>query len=413
MTAPAHQVRTVRCDHQSDDEAVYAALRRATDPLDRAWDRLSRARRIAVKFNQDKASQKVVLLAGQRQQLVSDSVMRATLRLLRERTSAEIICVDVSFYCMYNGETLANTCNVAPILKEFGVAYIDGTQPPYRTAEVPGGGLMFNRYLMMADLLDADEVVSVATIKNHAFMGVTGCLKNLFGLMPGEPHGRPRTYYHHLVRMPGMLADIGRILDPALNIVDALVGQAGQEWSAAGPPDGRIVDALIAGDHVIATDAAMMHLMGHDPRADWPAPPFHRDRNALLVAAEAGFGTIDLSQVDYRSEVPPQPAGSFYAIMTDPPEMTASWRRTMAEQALFYRDNPALFARYAGEYILLQDGEVRWHSPDGTIRVSRRELAGDHPDHAMFYKFVDPAEAEGEQYQVYEQVLRHWAAAQA
>ena len=109
----------------------------------------------------------------------------------------------------------------------------------------------------------------MATIKNHAFMGVTGCLKNLFGLMPTEPHARPRTYYHHLVRMPGMLADIGRILDPALNIVDALVGQAGQEWSAYEPTDGRIVDALIAGDHVIATDAAMMHLMGHDPRADW------------------------------------------------------------------------------------------------------------------------------------------------
>ena len=50
------------------------------------------------------------MLAGQRQQLVSDSVMRATLRLLRERTSAEIICVDVSFYVMYNGQTLENTC---------------------------------------------------------------------------------------------------------------------------------------------------------------------------------------------------------------------------------------------------------------------------------------------------------------
>jgi uncharacterized protein (DUF362 family) len=381
------------------------ALRRATDPLERAWGRLSQAKRIAIKFNQDKASQHVVMLAGQRQQLVSDSVMRATLRLLRERTAAEIICVDVSFYCMYSGETLANTCNVAPLLREFGVRYVDGTRPPYRVAAAREGGLMFGSYTLMEELLDADAVVSVATIKNHAFMGVTGCLKNLFGLMPGEPHGRPRTYYHHLVRMPGMLADVGRILDPALNIVDALVGQAGQEWSAAGPPDGRIVDALIAGDHVVATDAAMMHLMGHDPRADWTTPPFHRDRNPLLVAAEGGFGTVDLSEVDYVSEVQPQPPGSFYAIMTDPPETTRSWRRTMSEQALFYRDNPARFERYAGQYILLQDGEVRWHSPAGTINVSRRELAGANPDHAMFYKFVDPQEAEDERYAVYERAL--------
>jgi uncharacterized protein (DUF362 family) len=405
LTAPAYQVRTVHCDHRADDEAVYQALRRATDPLERAWARLGRARRIAVKFNQDKASQNVVLFAGQRQQLVSDSVMRATLRLLRERTAAEIVCVDVSFYVMYNGETLANTCNVAPILREFGVRYADGTQPPYRLAQTPGGGLMFGQYTLMEELLDADEVVSVATIKNHAFMGVTGCLKNLFGLMPGEPHGRPRTYYHHLVRMPGMLADIGRILDPALNIVDALVGQAGQEWSALGPPQGRVVDALIAGDHVIATDAAMMRLMGHDPMADWPTPPFHRDRNPLLVAAEGGFGTVNLDEVDYHSEVAPQPPGSFFAIMTDSAEVNATWRRTMCEQALFYRDNPERFERYAGEYILLQDGEVRWHDPRGTITVSRRQLAGEHPDHALFYKFVDPAEAEGERYEVYERAL--------
>jgi uncharacterized protein (DUF362 family) len=405
LTALAYQVRTVHCDHHADDEEVYQALRRATDPLERAWSRLSRAKRIAIKFNQDKASQRVVMLAGQRQQLVSDSVMRATLRLLRERTTAELICVDVSFYVTYNGETLENTCNVAPLLREFNVRYVDGTRPPHRTAQTPGGGLMFGSYPMMADLLDADEVVSVATIKNHAFMGVTGCLKNLFGLMPTEPYGRPRTYYHHLVRMPGMLADIGRILDPALNIVDALVGQAGQEWSAHAPPDGRIVDALIAGDHVVTTDAAMMHLMGHDSLADWPVPPFHRDRNPLLVAAESGFGTVDLRQADYKTEVAPQPEGSFYAIMTDSPETTRSWRRTMCEQALFYRDNPQLFERYAGEYILLQDGEVRWHDKGGTIRASRRELAGGHPDHALFYKFVDPAEAEGERYEVYERAL--------
>lgn len=404
-TVPAYQVRTVHCDHRADDESVYQALSRATAPLERAWARLGRAKRIAVKFNQDKASQRVVMLAGQRQQLVSDSVMRATLRLLRERTSAEIICVDVSFYVMYNGETLANTCNVAPILREFEVPYVDGTQPPYRDIQTPGGGLMFGRYTMMQDLLDADEVVSVATIKNHAFMGVTGCLKNLFGLMPGEPHAHPRTYYHHLVRMPGMLADIGRILDPALNIVDALVGQAGQEWSAIGTPEGRIVDALIAGDQVIATDAAMMHLMGHDPQADWGTPPFHRDRNPLLVAAESGFGTVDLREVDYISEVAPQPPGTFFAIMTDSPETTSTWRRTMSEQALFYHSNPQVFERYAGEYILLQDGEVRWHEKSGTINVSRRKLSGGNPDHALFFKFVDPSEAEGERYEVYERAL--------
>jgi hypothetical protein len=39
--------------------------------------------------------------------------------------------------------------------------------------------------------------------------------------------------------------------------------------------------------------------------------------------------------------------------------------------------------------------------------VSRRELAGENPDHAMWFKFVDPEEAEGEHYEVYERALKH------
>ncbi len=73
-------------------------------------------------------------------------------------------------------------------------------------------------------------------------------LKNLFGLMPmREPEGRSRHYFHHLVRMPYMLADIGRLFDPALNIIDGLVAQAGGEWSATGQEVPRITDVLIAG----------------------------------------------------------------------------------------------------------------------------------------------------------------------
>ena len=63
---PTYIVRAVRCDHTADDETVYQALRRATAPLDVAWARLGRAKTIAIKFNQDKASQRVVLFKNQR-----------------------------------------------------------------------------------------------------------------------------------------------------------------------------------------------------------------------------------------------------------------------------------------------------------------------------------------------------------
>ena len=331
---------------------------------------------------------------------------RAFLRLLRERTDAHLVAPDVSFYTMYNGATIDQTNTFAQIFRDFGVEYVDGTQPPYKRVAVPGGGQMFEQYLLPEGAVEVDEFVSVAKLKNHAFMGITLSLKNLFGLMPGEPEGHARHYYHHIVRMPYMLADLGRIFDPVLCVIDGLVGQAGREWGN-GREDGpaQVANTLIAGNQTIATDACTAHLMGHDPQSDWLTPPFHRDRNPLLVAAERGFGTVNLDEIDFQSEVQ-APIGQFYAAQTDSTAINISWRRTTAEQALYYVDHQReLVDKFSGEYILLQAGDVRWHDPVSDLRASRRKLSGDRPDEAMWLKYVDPDEREREQYEVYDHAL--------
>ena len=73
---------------------------------------------------------------------------------------------------------------------------------------------------------------------------------------------------------------------------------------------------------------------------------------------------------------------------------------------MYYRDHKAeIVSKYAGEYILLQENEVRWHDKSSYLKVSRRDLAGNSPDQAMYFKYVDPEEAEGEHYEVYENTL--------
>jgi hypothetical protein len=399
-------VRAVHCDNQSSDEAVYRALRRTTDPLARTWERLEKAGRIAIKFNQEGTPGEVVMHQGQRQQLVGDPVIRATLRLLRERTLAELIAVDVGVITVPEGRSRKEFTTILPILKEFGVPFHDGNEEPVRWVAVPGGGQMFQKYPFQQSVVEADEVVSVQKLKNHLFMGITLCMKNLFGLMSVPPQGRPRIYYHHIVRMPYMLADLGRIFNPALNIIDGMVCQAGEEWGKGDHP--RICNTLVAGDQVVATDACAAHLMGHDPQSDWLTPPFLRDRNALLIAASRGFGTVDLQQIDFQSEVQ-APVGEFFSKNIDSQEMIVSWQRTTAEQALFYLDNKKkIDDRHAGKYVLLQMGEVKWSDASGDVRASRRKLAGEHPEQAMWLKYIDPEEdeAEGEQYSVYEQTLQ-------
>ena len=413
ITESAYKVRAVHCDHMASDDDVYEALKRATDPLTESWDRLRKANRIGIKFNQDKEPKNRVYYGGQLQQLVSKKLARAFLRLLRERTDAQIVVPDVSFYSMYHPSvTLEQTMTFADIFEEFDVEYVNGIEPPFTRVEVPGGGQMFARYLLPEKAVEVDEFISVAKLKNHAFMGITLTLKNLFGLMPAEPEGHTRTYFHHLVRMPYMLADLGRIFDPCLNIVDGMIGQAGREWGNGrdeGPT--QIANTIVAGNHTIATDACTAHLMGHDPMSDWLTPPFHRDRNSLLAAAEGGFGTVNLDEIDFASEVE-GPIGAFYSALTDPLETVISWKRTTAEQALHYVENrKQLIDKYAGEYILLQQGEVRWHDPVSDLRESRRKLAGSAPDQAMWMKYVDPDEREEERFGVYDHALMQAKAA--
>jgi hypothetical protein len=54
---------------------------------------------------------------------------------------------------------------------------------------------------------------------------------------------------------------------------------------------------------------------------------------------------------------------------------------------------------------LLQDGEVIWHNTTSRLDVSRRELARGKRRRAMWLKYVDPEEAEGEHFEVYERTL--------
>lgn len=401
-TSP-YRVCAVHCDHRASDEEIYQALRRAAAPLDRAWARLKGAGRITIKFNQAFLPENLRYHEGQMQDLIDPSVARATLRLLREETDAELCCTEISVYAGRDRDCPAiETITLLDLLREFDVAFVDGNEPPAKVCRVPGGGLMFDQYLLPEAVADADEFVSVQKMKSHVFMGVTMTLKNLFGLLPIKTPGRARSYFHHFVRLPFVLVDLGRLIDPALNIVDALIGQTGREWRS----DPLVCDTLIAGDHPVATDACGTYLMGHDPAADWPTQPFVRARNGLLIAHLNGYGTVDLDRIDFASEVE-APLAPFSTIATDAPDVVADWRRTTCEQALYYRDHRDEFmSRYGGEFILLQQNEVRWHSVDSnTLRGSRRDLAGADKRQAMWFKYVDPDEVEGEHFEVYEQTL--------
>jgi len=211
-----------------------------------------------------------------------------------------------------------------------------------------------------------------------------------------------RTYFHHVIRLSYVLPDLGLIAQPCLNIIDGLTGQARMEWGG----EGRIGDCLVAGDHVIATDACGSYLMGTDPRLDWPHPPFRRDRSPVAVAAEHGFGTVDLDEIDFKMDDLEPPVAEFDSAEAEPPERIALLRQSASEQALFYRDNrQQVLDGHAGSYVFLQDGEVIWSGSRPEEAGAVAQVAGDKPDRAVWLKLADPEEREGERMEVYAKIL--------
>ena len=180
-----YMTRATHCNYQATEEEIYQTLRKITDPLTRSWSKIEKAKKVVIKFNMMKLPDRIEYFRGRRRELVDDAVCRATLRLIKEHTTAQLIATDTNPY--NNGNLMPEQFNYLHLLKEFDVQFVDSSQPPFVDYVVPRGGLMFNRYTLNACFEETDATVSVAKMKNHAFMGITLCTKNLFGLPPIIP----------------------------------------------------------------------------------------------------------------------------------------------------------------------------------------------------------------------------------
>lgn len=128
-------------------------------------------------------------------------------------------------------------------------------------------------------LLNADVFMTMPKLKTHALTYFTGALKNQWGCVPRHD----RIALHH--SLDRGIADLQKILNPQLIIMDGIVGMEGR-----GPTNGepRELDILLASNDAIAIDATAMRLVGLDP---------HKASHVVL-AYKDGLGSIDESDIE-------------------------------------------------------------------------------------------------------------------
>jgi uncharacterized protein (DUF362 family) len=136
-------------------------------------------------------------------------------------------------------------------------------------------------------VVEADFVVSMPKMKTHHWMGVTACMKNLYGVLPGLSYGWPKNVLHHN-GIPETVYDINASLPSLLAIVDGIDCMEGDGPILGSRKELRLV---IVGECLPAVDATVARIMGLVP-----------ERVPYLALAADRLGPLEQSRITQRGE---------------------------------------------------------------------------------------------------------------
>lgn len=161
------------------------------------------------------------------------------------------------------------------------VRLIDLSRVSSRAVQNVAGRL--NRFLLPQPLLDADFVISLAKIKTHNIVGVTGSLKNHFGSLPEMRKDVHHPFLHQVI------TDVNSCIKTELSILDGNPAMEG-DGPVRGTP--KPLHLTILGNNPVATDFVMAQIMGRDPRKI----------RYLKLAAKRGLGPASPQQIRMSGE---------------------------------------------------------------------------------------------------------------
>lgn len=134
-------------------------------------------------------------------------------------------------------------------------------------------------------ILEADILIDLPRFKTHAYAGISGSIKNMFGIVVGPGKAK----LHFATPKPDdfheLLVDLYQVRVPDLIIMDGVYAMEGM-----GPTNGKLkqINKVLASDDGVALDATMTRMMGFD---------INLIRH-ILVAAERKIGVYKEEDIE-------------------------------------------------------------------------------------------------------------------
>jgi uncharacterized protein (DUF362 family) len=153
-----------------------------------------------------------------------------------------------------------------------------------REAYVPGTGELREGYHIPETILTCDKLISVPAMKTHT-CGTTLVMKNYIGILPNHPSGIVRKANIHQGDMQKGFIDLFSYHPADYSVIEGFCSTEGN-----GPQWGDNIrhNVVIATSDPVAADAIGSTVMGFNPM----------DIDYLYYAAQKGFGTFDLNEIE-------------------------------------------------------------------------------------------------------------------
>lgn len=171
-----------------------------------------------------------------------------------------------------------------PMFKRTGVKHYHFEETPQVEIRLKHKGRLRDYVFTPEPVAKADFFVNCPKFKSHPWTTVTFAMKNYIGIQDDR-----HRLIDHDHRLNEKIADLQYIIQPQFIAIDAITAGEGRMLTPI-PFD---LGLIIMGDSQVAIDSVGCHIIGVDP-----ATVDH-----IRMAAERGFGTMDLSEIDISGDV--------------------------------------------------------------------------------------------------------------
>lgn len=151
----------------------------------------------------------------------------------------------------YTPSTVKNiyqACGYANMAQQYD--FLLNTDCSYRSLKTPTA-VRCKEFQVISPILDADIIIDIGKLKTHCMTGMSGAVKNMFGVVPGLMKPELHCRFPDTKEFSEMLVDLCEAVRPHIAIMDAVMGMEGNGPSGGKP---RFIGTIVGGSNPYAVD---------------------------------------------------------------------------------------------------------------------------------------------------------------